>query len=61
MAVGLPSFFPESLSENDSAITEHQAIKPIPSKSARLSEEDLKALRQFLLLLDKWDRQNKIA
>lgn len=61
MAVGIPSLFPEPLHDSDSPAPEHQETKSIPNESVRLTEQDLKALRQFLLLLDKWDRQRRIA
>lgn len=62
MAVGIPKLFPDSFSSDDSSLSEPEEVQGRkPNQSARLTEDELKAIREFFLLLDKWDRQKKIA
>jgi len=61
MAVGFPSLFPESSPPNDSPVSQPEEATARPPQNVRLTEGEFKALHQFLLLLDKWDRQKNIA
>lgn len=56
MAVCIPSAFPpESSSVDDSS----DCRRPRTPGQIQLSLEEIKAIREFFLLLDKWDRQKR--
>ncbi|HET9180587.1 MAG TPA: hypothetical protein VFP59_00515 [Candidatus Angelobacter sp.] len=58
MAVGTPTRFPDS----DSPLSGAEGTQGRkPNQSVRFTDDELKAIRDFFLLLDKWDRQKKIA
>jgi hypothetical protein len=60
MAVGLPSRFPDSFIPDDLHSPTSDAAQEFTSDPCtRLTQEEITAIREFFLLLDKWDRQKK--
>jgi hypothetical protein len=59
MSAGLPSRSPDAFFDEPLEIAGNTA-KP-STANIPLTQDEIAALREFFLLLDKWDRQKRIA
>ncbi|HET9183304.1 MAG TPA: hypothetical protein VFP59_14295 [Candidatus Angelobacter sp.] len=60
MAVVIPSFFFED-SSADKSSPEKRPPHALPKAADSLSQDEVNAILDFFLILDKWDQQKKAA
>jgi hypothetical protein len=56
MAVGIPSLPPDSFPTGESPNS-----RAADAQGIELTEDEITAIHEFFLLLDKWDKQKKAA